>query len=102
MPALHLMRQCSIDHRYDDLLLEMEYNIVSKFEEHPELLQIFFMKSFIAPKNVSRNSIAAGKFTSTSSLNTSPSRKPSMDELSKIAETMLDPEFLLFDVFFAF
>ena len=76
----------------------MEYNIVSKFEEYPELLPIFFQKVFVVPSNVSEVAAASGKFaSSTNPLSTSPPRKPSRDELKAITETMLDPEFLLFD-----
>ncbi|KAJ3092473.1 hypothetical protein HK102_006884 [Quaeritorhiza haematococci] len=97
-PALHLMRVCLTDkdRRYEDEMLELEYNIASKIHEFPQLLYIFFTKNFI-PRNVSKESAEAGKLSSsTTSLNTAGrSSTDSLRDGSGGAHS--EYEFLLFD-----
>ncbi|KAJ3217740.1 hypothetical protein HK099_005358 [Clydaea vesicula] len=99
-PVLHLIRQCTIgkEHKYDDLMLELEYNVTSKIREFPNLLHIFFIKNFV-PKNVSKESVSAGKASETSTtLNVSPSRLKTNKEAYNAENPVTEGyEFLLFD-----
>ncbi|KAJ3286936.1 hypothetical protein HK104_008833 [Borealophlyctis nickersoniae] len=58
--TLKLMRSCLTDKdkKYEDDMLELEYNIAYKIHELPPLLEIFFTKNFV-PKNVPAQSVVA-------------------------------------------
>ena len=91
-PALFLIKQNEPE--FEDILLEMQYNLSSKIRELPQLLNVFFIKNN-APKNVPSESIEAGNASNsnTKTLNTSPKNKLSILKNQKTRTH----EFPLFD-----
>ncbi|KAJ3192732.1 hypothetical protein HK101_006026 [Irineochytrium annulatum] len=95
-PTLTLIRLCLADKekKYEDEMLELEYDIAAKIHEYPELLYIFFIKTFV-PRNVSMESFNAGQaFTSTASLVPSRSSTTSASKLDQMDGVF---EFSLFE-----
>ncbi|KAI8810376.1 Retinoic acid induced 16-like protein-domain-containing protein [Cladochytrium replicatum] len=61
-PTLYLLRKSLSDRtsmRYEEEMLELAYNIASKMQELPVLLEVFFTTNYI-PRNVTVESAAAG------------------------------------------
>ncbi|KAJ3308224.1 hypothetical protein HDU76_004059, partial [Blyttiomyces sp. JEL0837] len=97
-PTLTLIRWSlsDKDRKYEDEMVELEYDIASKIREYPHLLYIFFSRTHI-PKNVSMESVVAGQaFTSgNSSPRISTSKRPEDGQPSK--NQAAGYEFILFD-----
>ncbi|KAJ1569712.1 hypothetical protein HK405_005774 [Cladochytrium tenue] len=95
-PTLTLIRWCLADKemKYEDEMLQLEYDIAAKIHEFPQLLYIFFSRSFI-PKNVTMESAAAGQAV-TSAASLGNLRQISTRERPSIAVTG-DYEFSMFD-----
>ncbi|KAI9355331.1 Retinoic acid induced 16-like protein-domain-containing protein [Zopfochytrium polystomum] len=97
-PTLTLIRWCLADkeRKYEDEMLQLEFSISAKIKEFPQLLYIFFSRTFI-PKNVSMESAAAGQaVTASPSLSTLKGTINTTGERPSTAVTG-EYEFTLFD-----